>query len=599
MRTNALSRTFESTFQKEGIPCRVLKGHKFFERLEVKDLLAYLQLVDNPAYDPAFRRAVNTPSRGIGEKTIAQIVTRAQARKSSPYTIVQLICASKIPDVKPPVKKKLVGFVKVVEQLGAHAKEGMAAADLTRKLTELLDYHHHLRSTQPDWEARWENVQELITFASEFESKSAADEEEAGEDRDDEWEEADGTTPLRAFLQASMLSSDGDNDDSEGSATEKVTLSTCHAAKGLEWPVVFVPAVEEKMFPLDRSEDIEEERRLLYVACTRAQALLYLTHTDKRKIAAETMDRKLSVFVSKVLEQTQSIFSTSLPPFELGSSSHKREEICRIIGRKETDPREARRMMDEHNFQRAARRQQVPLARSSGARPWVNQQAPPACTGFGSSRVLHQGEVANMPGVPNGFVSSSSSTRSMAMPSGYFSSSRVLQSNAVACSSNSVASNSNVGKRQATPVLRATSAKPPSGRAETQPESSKKSSQSTLSLASWRLPKGTGELAVPQRDKSTLSIAPASTKEVPRVRQVSPSRTVEATLPPHAGSAANPISLDSPPRSRPPLKSQVQETMTAATVTQDLTVPTKRRLGMGGRTTGYVNKKFKGVQKST
>ncbi|KAJ4500772.1 P-loop containing nucleoside triphosphate hydrolase protein [Lentinula lateritia] len=298
LRFNALSRTIESALQKEGIPSRVLGGHKFFERVEIKDLLAYLQLVDNPQFVPAFVRAINTPARGMGEKSVAELLARADASNLTLVDLAEKIHSGTTSDIKPAVKRKIGPFVSSIRILKQMASENARPSDLIRRLVELISYEDHLRKTQPDWESRWENVQELITFASDVQSDwqdglAVATSEDAQTSRD---------TPLRLFLQASMLSSEGDQQSKEGE-NEKVTISTCHAAKGLEWPVVMVPAVEEGTFPFYRTDDVEEERRLLYVACTRAQSLLYLSYATQRKVSGETKTRDLSPFVSSVIRR--------------------------------------------------------------------------------------------------------------------------------------------------------------------------------------------------------------------------------------------------------------------------------------------------------
>ncbi|KAG2340726.1 UvrD-helicase-domain-containing protein [Suillus weaverae] len=306
LRFNAISRTIENALQKEGIPNRMLGGHQFFERAEIKDILAYLQLVDNPHFEPAFSRSINIPSRGIGDKSLGEILSRAQKLGISPLTLIERIHDSIIPDLKPSVKRKVQSFVNVIRSLRSFATDGMEPAQMIDKLAELIGYQEHLKKSQPDWDTRWENVQELINFASDATADSSNAPVVHGDESSD--------TPLRQFLQASMLSSAGDQ--SNANDDEKVSIATCHAAKGLEWPVVFVPAVEHGTFPFYRSDDIHEERqayhfihssvltrsirRLLYVACTRAQTSLYLTHTSERKVAGVFKPRNLSEFISKI-----------------------------------------------------------------------------------------------------------------------------------------------------------------------------------------------------------------------------------------------------------------------------------------------------------
>ncbi|KAF8905113.1 P-loop containing nucleoside triphosphate hydrolase protein, partial [Gymnopilus junonius] len=313
LRFNALSRPIESALQKCGIPCRILGGHKFFERMEVKDVLSYLQLADNPSFNPAFIRAVKVPARGLGDKSLSEIASQAQKLKISQLELIERIHDSKLPDTKPSIKKKIVSFVKAIRCLRKLDEEKCPPSDMIRKLVDLIGYEGHLKKTQQDWESRWENVQELITFATEVE-------EEASKQKN---EREQGllvrTTPeqhsiLRDFLQASSLSSEGDN-ETEDQSKEKVTISTCHAAKGLEWPVVIIPSVDQDTFPFYRTEDIEEERRLLYVACTRAQALLYILFAKERVVAGRTKEKKLSDFVSVVRRKNEGFFSYDVPRF--------------------------------------------------------------------------------------------------------------------------------------------------------------------------------------------------------------------------------------------------------------------------------------------
>ncbi|KAK0500348.1 P-loop containing nucleoside triphosphate hydrolase protein [Armillaria luteobubalina] len=345
LRFNALSRAIESALQKEGIPHRILGGHRFFERLEIKDILAYLQLVDNPSFGPAFSRAVNVPSRGIGEKTLAELFARADEMTITPLDLVERICDARVPDIKPAVKRKLSSFVAAIRTIRDDANKGVLPAALIRKLLKCISYEEHLQKTQQEWETRWENVQELITFASDVQGSMLTDVHlsPGGEDED---------TPLRLFLQASMLSSEGDEQNEEDNLN-KVSISTCHAAKGLEWPVVIVPAAEAGTFPFHRSEDIDEERRLLYVACTRAKGLLYLLNVVKRKIAGNLMERSLSYFVEHVIEGDQVILTLNdLCTFP----EQERATLCQVLGRQEP-PEEEVRMRVEHFYESARNRQ--------------------------------------------------------------------------------------------------------------------------------------------------------------------------------------------------------------------------------------------------
>ncbi|KAF9485206.1 P-loop containing nucleoside triphosphate hydrolase protein [Pholiota conissans] len=338
LRFNALSRPIESALQMEGIPCRILGGHKFFERMEVKDILSYLQLVDNPEFDPAFVRAIKVPARGTGDKTLAELSAQAENLKISQLCLVEKIHDNKVPDVKPPVKRKIVSFIKIIRSLRELDKQNTPPSDMIRKLVDVLDYEAYLKKTQQDWESRWENVQELISFASEVEKDISARPAAVAENSTDE----NTDTPLRQFLQASMLSSEGDN-QSEEESKEKVTLSTCHAAKGLEWPVVIIPSADQDTFPFYRSEDLDEERRLLYVACTRAQTLLYLLHATERQVAGKTKKKLLSTFISAVQQKNQGFFSYDIPRF----LSQDRDVITGVLSRPPPKESEIERMLTE------------------------------------------------------------------------------------------------------------------------------------------------------------------------------------------------------------------------------------------------------------
>ncbi|KAF8962796.1 UvrD-helicase-domain-containing protein [Flammula alnicola] len=348
LRFNALSRPIESALQKVGIPCRILGGHKFFERMEVKDILSYLQLADNPNFNPAFVRAVKVPSRGTGDKTLAEIASQAEKLKISQLELVERIHDNKIPDIKPSIKRKTASFVKTIRILRKLDEENTTPSEMIRKLVALLNYEDHLRKTQQDWESRWENVKELITFASEVETEVQAKSTESAPVLPGDQPQADGrpaehrSSVLRQFLQASMLSSEGDN-KSEEESKDKVTLSTCHAAKGLEWPVVMIPSVDTDTFPFYRTEDVEEERRLLYVACTRAQSLLYILHSIKRQVAGRTKDKKLSDFVSVVRTKNEGFFSYDVPRFLPQDCA----VISKVLGRPLPDEAEVKRRLAE------------------------------------------------------------------------------------------------------------------------------------------------------------------------------------------------------------------------------------------------------------
>lgn len=181
LRYNALSRAIESALQKDGIPSRVIGGHKFFERMEIKDLLAYLQLADNPHFTPAFLRVVNVPRRGIGDKSVSDLVAAASRAGVPPMNLAErIIDGDTLPaGIKPAMKRNLAEFVGIVRKLRRAALkvsrtgltttdmvQGFTVADLINLAVTKTEYEEHLRNTQQDFDQRWENVQELVSGSS-------------------------------------------------------------------------------------------------------------------------------------------------------------------------------------------------------------------------------------------------------------------------------------------------------------------------------------------------------------------------------------------------------------------------------------------------
>ncbi|GJJ08619.1 hypothetical protein Clacol_002838 [Clathrus columnatus] len=236
--------------------------------------MAYLQLIDNPYYFPAFQRASQVPSKGMGEKSLNQLLSKAIAVNQTVLEIAESIVSEKIEDIKPPVKKKLSQLVVSIQRLRLMAEKGASATSIIQELISLINYKSYLKKSK-DWEYRWENVQELINFANQPETMfSDLDDVELGVEEILINSVSSGT-PLRKFLHDSMLSTDVGTEEGE---TEMVTISTCHSAKGLEWPIVFIPggreelrkkserkayrlhSAEKSIFPFYRSEDEGEER---------------------------------------------------------------------------------------------------------------------------------------------------------------------------------------------------------------------------------------------------------------------------------------------------------------------------------------------------
>ena len=291
-RTNSQSRALEEAFRRAGLPYRLVGATSFYDRREVKDLLAYLRLIANPRDDEAFMRAINVPRRGLGEASQAQLV-RLAADWNKPL-LATAGMADRAPDMRPNVRSALTGFAALIERL-AEASRTLAPADVLQQVIEAIRYEDVLAAEGPEGADRWENVRELVASAAEW-SEEATD---------------DDTTPLERFLaEAALLSSH----DSVAGDTQGITLMTLHTAKGLEWPLVVLAGMEHGLFPLMRAEEqpggLEEERRLCYVGLTRARDKLYLTWAQTRRRGGELRHGIKSAFLdaipAEVLEEKRS-----------------------------------------------------------------------------------------------------------------------------------------------------------------------------------------------------------------------------------------------------------------------------------------------------
>jgi len=280
-RTNSQSRPMEEALRKHALPYRLIGAVRFYDRREIRDLMSYLKLIGNPADDEAFRRAVSVPRRGLGETTIELLSERARAAG------IPMLAAATRADlhegIRAAARTALGDFAGVIMNFRERAKTDSVDAIL-RDLIDAIRYVEHLRAEGPEGEERIENVRELVTGAAE------AVIEEGGEV---------GLTPLEHFLQRASLVAELDKLDPNADA---ITLMTVHNAKGLEFPIVFVTGLEDGLFPLARAFDdpkmLEEERRLFYVAVTRAEEKLYLTHARSRRRNGETMPSIPSSFLT-------------------------------------------------------------------------------------------------------------------------------------------------------------------------------------------------------------------------------------------------------------------------------------------------------------
>ncbi len=268
-RTNAQSRPLEEAFRFRGIPYRLVGALSFYERREVKDVLAYLRLIANPADDEAFARIVNVPRRGIGDASFTQLV-RTATHWGKPL-LDAARAAERIPDLRPNVRAAFAGVAGLIDELRTRLAEADPATALEQTVAA-TGYAEYLADEGPEGVERIENVQELIAGAAGW-----------AETAEDEGDEAGGASLIERYLtQAALVTS---ADQGTGDPTG-VTLMTVHMAKGLEWPVVALAGLEDGLFPLARSAGepggLEEERRLCYVGLTRAREKLYLSWARTR-----------------------------------------------------------------------------------------------------------------------------------------------------------------------------------------------------------------------------------------------------------------------------------------------------------------------------
>nr|MBO2469192.1 DNA helicase PcrA [Bacillota bacterium] len=282
-RTNAQSRALEEALMKAGIPYRVVGGIKFYERKEIKDLIAYLRLVANPDDDISLQRIVNVPKRGIGAVTLEKLAVFAAEQGLSLFRAMQ---RAEEAGVSGKTAARLADFVQLIENLAAMA-EYLSVTELTEELLDRTGYREALKQEgTPEALGRLENIAEFLTVTKDFEASS--------EDKS-----------LVAFLTELALISDVDRLDDEGPA-EAVTLMTLHSAKGLEFPVVFLVGMEEGIFPHSRAladdEALEEERRLAYVGITRAMEELHLTSARWRTLFGDTRPGVPSRFLDEIPE---------------------------------------------------------------------------------------------------------------------------------------------------------------------------------------------------------------------------------------------------------------------------------------------------------
>lgn len=278
-RMNAQSRAIEDILMREGIPYKVIGGLKFYERKEIKDIIAYLRLINNPSDNLALKRIINEPKRGIGKTSLDKIQAISEQTGIPMYQIIKEADQYGLSRVYSNAQ----GFIEVIEDL-ISKKDEYTITELIKHTLKETGYTKALEDENSiEAENRIENLEEFLTVAVQFE------EEEADND-------------LSTFLEGITLSSDIDGMDEE----ESVTLMTLHSAKGLEFPVVFLVGMEEGIFPgyksIGEPKELEEERRLCYVGITRAKNNLYLTCSRQRTMFGSTSCNPVSRFVKEIPE---------------------------------------------------------------------------------------------------------------------------------------------------------------------------------------------------------------------------------------------------------------------------------------------------------
>jgi len=280
-RMNAQSNSIEQALSRSGIPHRVIGGHRFYDREEIKDMTSYLQVVNNPHDDIRLRRIINRPKRSIGDATMTKVAEIGAGIGESCYSVIRH--ASDYPTLSRAAAK-LEAFAQLIDGFVEASESGeYSLAELYDLILEHTDYKNYLKAEKDDWEQRIENIDELSSNIIKFQ-----------EDYGDE-------ATLGAFLEEISLMTDIDNYDAE---TDSVVMMTLHSAKGLEFPVVFIPGMEDGVFPsiqtIMEAGELNEERRLAYVGITRAKEKLYLIKTRERMLFGSTTHNRESRFVTEI-----------------------------------------------------------------------------------------------------------------------------------------------------------------------------------------------------------------------------------------------------------------------------------------------------------
>ncbi|HEX8737994.1 MAG TPA: UvrD-helicase domain-containing protein [Pyrinomonadaceae bacterium] len=320
-RTNAQSRVFEEALRRARIDYNIVGGFSFYERAEIKDIIAYLKMALNPFDDIALNRVINTPPRGLGKTSLDELAFRAKDFGVSMWETISIVTDAKYEKPKsftPRALESLKNFKKIIEKLQLKVSEAAQSdrpvSDVVISAIEDTGYANMLRAENTDEsQARIENLDELVNAAVDFDKQ-----------------EAEG---LRDFIDHAALVSDTDKFDRNAA----VTMMTVHAAKGLEFPVVFLVGLEDGIFPHARSindpKELEEERRLAYVAITRAEKILFVTHSMRRRVYGEEMAAEPSQFLNEMpLDLIQDVSKgSSWLSFAKSSNRQSSQQTAKIL----------------------------------------------------------------------------------------------------------------------------------------------------------------------------------------------------------------------------------------------------------------------------
>jgi DNA helicase-2/ATP-dependent DNA helicase PcrA len=376
-RTNAQSRVFEEAMRRAGLQYNIVGGFSFYERSEVRDVISYLKLALNPHDSVALMRVINTPPRGLGKQTLDELARRAKDFGVSIWETISIINdpSQQTTGFSPRALNSLRNFQKIITDLVARAQKEPASEVVKAAILD-SGYADYLKAeNSEEAEGRLENLQELVNAAVDY------DEEEGG--------------GLRDFIDSAALVSD--TDDYERDAP--VTLMTMHAAKGLEFPVVFIVGLEDGLFPHSRAAadpaELEEERRLCYVAITRAERFLYVSHAMKRRVYGEELASEPSQFLNEMPVDLLEDLTRGASWLSFARSSSRMESVATARALK-GEPREERRFdgktydsvdsiaeffrqrgqqIKQHTPQARADERPAPKPATNAAQPIIKRQA--------------------------------------------------------------------------------------------------------------------------------------------------------------------------------------------------------------------------------